>query len=595
MNPSSSSSGPASAPPPPPPRKQHCWECLRRRLVCDGTRPACQRCRAAAIVCPGFEDRQPLRWVRPGQVSAAARGRGRKKKKKEEEPAGGGGGSGGGSGGNGSGGAGCSSSIQPVAAAGAASDALDTFGPAQERMLDALLRFELWDENRSAIQASYYYSVEMYESASPLRRLLPAARVALPAPAPYRVLPKPLRCLFVSLAMAHHLLSSSSSSSSQVKEEKAAVVRAAWALVRTWNGRALRSLNELLASVEAVQISDQAITSVYILMYTDMQQFPSTTWRTHFGALAQMVALRGGLAALWRAAPHMRYLLLGVVFTEVFGNATSPAADQLARFTRPPTRRLFFRACYADGVFPVYMGSLCPPPLLFLVVEVSALRARAVRAVRDVDDSPPAGGREEEEEDEHEAADLLRQALAFSPEDLASSRVGADDDAGEADGFRERWELLGRIYQSAVVLYCALALGDLGLFPSPSSSSSSKASSSSLSTRPSSADATTTTTPDLAATRRRHYDRLLLDLKTALRDRRLRSPCAWPLVVAGVRARAGSPFERAFVEDSLDALARGLGSRAPWLARQVLRAFWEAPGRDVGWEACFQAPYLFIA
>ncbi|KAL6871959.1 hypothetical protein J3F83DRAFT_625785 [Trichoderma novae-zelandiae] len=50
-------------------RQQGCWECLRRCLACDGRRPVCERCRSAGIVCPGFEDRRPLTWVTPGNIT----------------------------------------------------------------------------------------------------------------------------------------------------------------------------------------------------------------------------------------------------------------------------------------------------------------------------------------------------------------------------------------------------------------------------------------------------------------------------------------------------------------------------------------------
>jgi hypothetical protein len=54
-------------------QRPHCWECRRRRLVCDGTQPVCTKCRTAGIVCPGFADKQPLKWLAPGQVMSRAR------------------------------------------------------------------------------------------------------------------------------------------------------------------------------------------------------------------------------------------------------------------------------------------------------------------------------------------------------------------------------------------------------------------------------------------------------------------------------------------------------------------------------------------
>jgi hypothetical protein len=63
--------------------RTQCWECRRRRLVCDGDKPVCLKCRTAGIVCPGYADKKPLVWVANGQV--LSRPRGRKPKDKPEK------------------------------------------------------------------------------------------------------------------------------------------------------------------------------------------------------------------------------------------------------------------------------------------------------------------------------------------------------------------------------------------------------------------------------------------------------------------------------------------------------------------------------
>jgi hypothetical protein len=63
--------------------RQQCWECRRRRLVCDGTQPVCTKCRAARIVCPGYADKKPLTWLAPGQVMSRNR---RKKSPNSKTP-----------------------------------------------------------------------------------------------------------------------------------------------------------------------------------------------------------------------------------------------------------------------------------------------------------------------------------------------------------------------------------------------------------------------------------------------------------------------------------------------------------------------------
>lgn len=52
---------------------RHCWECQRRRLVCDAARPVCKKCVATGVVCPGYDDKKPLRWVTPGKVTSRTR------------------------------------------------------------------------------------------------------------------------------------------------------------------------------------------------------------------------------------------------------------------------------------------------------------------------------------------------------------------------------------------------------------------------------------------------------------------------------------------------------------------------------------------
>lgn len=56
-----------------PDSSRWCWECRRRRLVCDCTRPVCNKCKATGVVCPGYEDKKPLTWLAPGKVLSRTR------------------------------------------------------------------------------------------------------------------------------------------------------------------------------------------------------------------------------------------------------------------------------------------------------------------------------------------------------------------------------------------------------------------------------------------------------------------------------------------------------------------------------------------
>jgi hypothetical protein len=52
---------------------RQCWECLKRRLVCDRTLPHCRKCQKLGKDCLGYEEQKPLQWVQPGKVTSRRR------------------------------------------------------------------------------------------------------------------------------------------------------------------------------------------------------------------------------------------------------------------------------------------------------------------------------------------------------------------------------------------------------------------------------------------------------------------------------------------------------------------------------------------
>ena len=52
---------------------RQCWECLKRRLVCDHTLPHCKKCQKAGKDCPGYDAQKPLQWIQPGKVTSRRR------------------------------------------------------------------------------------------------------------------------------------------------------------------------------------------------------------------------------------------------------------------------------------------------------------------------------------------------------------------------------------------------------------------------------------------------------------------------------------------------------------------------------------------
>lgn len=52
---------------------RQCWDCMKRRLVCDRMLPHCRKCEKAGRQCSGFDDAKPLQWVKTGMVSSRKR------------------------------------------------------------------------------------------------------------------------------------------------------------------------------------------------------------------------------------------------------------------------------------------------------------------------------------------------------------------------------------------------------------------------------------------------------------------------------------------------------------------------------------------
>lgn len=53
--------------------RKRCWDCVRRRLVCDLGRPACNRCQTAGFTCSGYGDKKPVQFLAPGVVLSRPR------------------------------------------------------------------------------------------------------------------------------------------------------------------------------------------------------------------------------------------------------------------------------------------------------------------------------------------------------------------------------------------------------------------------------------------------------------------------------------------------------------------------------------------
>lgn len=526
----------------------------------------CSRCRTSGIVCPGYGEQQPLRWVKPGRVTARSRRRPKAavlrvvdaKSSAENSPT-------------------TTADVDADADADANADADDgtivedeaslmrrPFSALMNRRgLNALMRYDMTCDNFLGLEASYIYNVEIYERCSPLKLLLGDSRTSMPLASIAPFLPVSIKSLFVLIALGYQM-------HSLPRDAEANIRIQAGSAIAFWVCQVVRALNEDIAD-ETTRTSDGTLTGILMLLFADQQLQPSTRWRFHYSGLMKIAQLRGGVEVLWRESPHMQSGILTWIIGEVFANTTSPSYDQLNDLTQ--AKHLdFLGLAWGNGVPPVYMGSICPPAILLTLVRINHLRSLATQGRAGPHSSPsssisspspspsPSSSSSFSSENQPVPTDtqvLLARILTFSPQAYASAN-GTDDT-------RENWALVGRIYQSAAVLYCILSLQNLSVLPDSEA---------------------------LARTVHTHYNRLLLDLKPAFQHTNFKSCFFWPLVVAGACAVRGTAFEQAFITDLLSESVMDVGSSIPLLARKVLTAFWESG--KTGWDDCFDKPYLFI-
>ena len=232
---------------------------------------------------------------------------------------------------------------------------------------------------------------------------------------------------------------------------------------------------------------------------------------------------------------------------EGFGNTTT-ARGELSTAVTDVKLLDAMGEIYGDRVWPFYLGTLCPRPLFLAVVRINHLRRTASA-------NPAATA---------DAMDILADINSFDPENWAVGRGTQET--------KPHWAMLAGIYQSAVAVYCVRSLESVGVLAATTTT-------------------TNTTPPEVTALDASHYQRLLRLLRRAYEFPHFRHCAMWPLVVAGVRAVAGSPADRRFVEDKLVECSRAAGSALPLQAKEMLRRYWDSG--KTGWDDCFDRSYVF--
>ncbi|KAF3760870.1 C6 zinc finger domain protein [Cryphonectria parasitica EP155] len=346
--------------------KEACWECLRRQVACDATHPICNTCIKNGVVCPGYEDQRPLRWLAPGTVKSRT---GRKPKRPN-----------------------VSTKQQPKETQGGVEGG------------SSLSLVVLTTELDPIVEAVKFWNEVALPEYRAIGELAPNPWLTSVPMDTIRLLPTPIVETVVFMAIGYRI--------SQFPE---AADRSETAVLRTrmyhHRGRAVKTIS-LALSNDKLRDTDYALAIVLMLLFGESRQCASSTWAHHFEGACKMIALRGGLLTFadnLSLRPVLEYFLI----IGVMANTISPASRQLA-MTRKSSNVDTIAKFYGDDLFPVLF---CPPELFLEVIRINDLRARACAlGVADLPDLIPT------------ANEILDRILSFQSQSWADVHKGSSVD-----------------------------------------------------------------------------------------------------------------------------------------------------------------------
>ncbi|KAM7185522.1 hypothetical protein V8F20_011778 [Naviculisporaceae sp. PSN 640] len=381
------------------PENKHCWECRRRRLVCDSTKPICSRCRDKGIVCPGYVDKKPLTWLTPGKVLS------RTWKRKPK----------------------------PKKSTGTRPDQMETQAIPP---LSRELRLELDD----IAEALEYYNTCIFPEA--LSSQLGANHFLAKFTSPDQF-PKSTVYTLMSMVLSRRLYHVSSTED------------LVWTLVpspRLYHYRqlAIQTLSRLVQE-EADVPSYELISAVYTFMLAVLQQSITPAWRPHFDMFLELITRRGGFLQLIKANPASSLQLFAFWVIGVLANTTTPPSNHIPVLCSD-TETIAFALRLFDKILYPYLP--CPADLFAHIVTINQLRCIKASFVDDMVPDHEAGaiantGHVAVPSPTPTPLTVLHRIEQFSAMEWASSKDPTHPDD---------WLLVGEIYQSAVALLCLLSL-----------------------------------------------------------------------------------------------------------------------------------------
>ncbi|KAL7795762.1 hypothetical protein V8C37DRAFT_373339 [Trichoderma ceciliae] len=584
-------------------QQRQCWECLRRRLACDGYRPVCNCCRSASIVCPGYEDRRPLTWVTPGNVhimrirrtrtgvgatpaTAAAPKKHRLQirppllspppemsstesksrtssnishgKSTEDE-------------------AGPDVTIlgdnnerddddeedrddegENASNSGQAPSSTEDIKPqTRATSLAPISQQRRWSKStqwRSTISmppnlqsgefeimdAVDYYNHHIFPAINSNQLIPNAYSKRFDKNRIPELIPSDRHSL-ISISIGYRILAVAQVNRPSINPRNAGPASDLWTSFFRHIGLALTALNNEIRN-DPVYYLVNIFRSIHLIASSELFLLNSPHWRAHVVGFLSILQQQGGLGTLMQRPGNTKLIVLSFLVTCIVANTTSSLENQITEATCLDPKELY--NLYKTSIYPPF---LCPHGLFLDILYINRLRLRI--PTTSVIYSLPSI--------QVTVCDILKHIHDFSAVEWI-----------ESSGFpnRDEFLLLSNIFQAAVALYASLTLPCTSKFHIKRSCHDLK---------------------------RIYRARLFNTLRTAIGSPIRTQTIYWPVVVAGVVASSGTDEEQMLVEEHLN-----IGINEPYSgsgslkALAILRRAW-AYGKTE-WDDCFNEPNVIL-
>ncbi|PGG97903.1 hypothetical protein GX51_07077 [Blastomyces parvus] len=519
-----------------------CHTCRKRRVRCDSSRPACNKCTAKGVECLGYGKQKPLVWLQGGgnqnqylvegnSVEQPKRKKGRPKiivaKEDIEEP---------------------TKSSEPekddrsevLELVQTASDISNSLDHIDNQRPPETWNFKYPLNIKVVVSTIWYFNKYIYPEVDPI-----VYYQDLPTIDPkgwQDDISNLLFSILVSAVATHKAVRSQ-------QDEQVALGRE----IFQYKQQAFHRLSCELRNPQT-QLGDVTLICVLTLLLVEMQQSAYGEWLAHFEGATTIIGLKGGVKAILERCPILKSALTCYLLADVLAGTTSQKVLSMVAVSR--------QLGYLEDIpFIFHNGSEtfvpCPDKLFECIIQINYYRTLSVQAIG-TDRMPMNFG--------NDVQSLIQSILSFSAAGWADSMTqyytaSSVTPRGKAMGEfiqpdRSNWLQIATIYQSAVLLYCirSLALNFEGLILATCAS-----------------DATPdmisyVTVQDIQIVARQTLSDNLANIFTPdsdLRRQSLARVVTWPLFVAGIEA--GDHFEgalalREFVTSSFMRLSRALGT-----------------------------------